>query len=345
MQKIKRRIIVGDKKIWITAASEQEYYEKIVEMVHLADAESSGEVVIREKHNFKDYAMYWYNVFSKPNLALTTARVYYQQLGRHIFPFLEDLNVEDISPTDIQTVFNSIEGAKQTKMKTKNILNMIFARAEEEGIIMRNPMRSLSIRIVGRAPRVTKPYTIEQMRFIVSHIGDVKSRLGRTFLALQSVHPLRLEETLGLKNEDIDLDNYTINIERAVTFPSRNEYLIKSTKTEASCRTIDLVPQIIPYLTLGKPDEFVFGGAEPISHGLLRETLERIRKDIGFEETISPRRFRTTVLTDIYNQTKNIKIAQAAAGHTTAAMTLKYYVKGRNNNTGTSTPIADIYHL
>jgi len=143
----------------------------------------------------------------------------------------------------------------------------------------------------------------------------------------------------------IDLDNYQINIERAVTFPSRNEYHIKSTKTEASCRTIDLVPQIIPYLTLGKPNEFVFGGEEPISHGLLRETLIRIRSDIGFEEAISPRRFRTTVLTDIYNETKNIKIAQAAAGHTTAVMTLKYYVKGRNNNTGTSTPIADIYHL
>jgi hypothetical protein len=36
------------------------------------------------------------------------------------------------------------------------------------------------------------------------------------------------------------------------------------------------------------------------------------------------------VLTDIYDQTKDIKQAQAAAGHTTATMTLKYYVKGRS---------------
>ena len=37
----------------------------------------------------------------------------------------------------------------------------------------------------------------------------------------------------------------------------------------------------------------------------------------------------TTVLTDLYDQTKDIKLAQAAAGHTTSAMTLRYYVKGR----------------
>ena len=42
-----------------------------------------------------------------------------------------------------------------------------------------------------------------------------------------------------------------------------------------------------------------------------------------------PIRFRTTVLTDLYDQTKDIKLAQAAAGHTTSAMTLRYYVKGR----------------
>ena len=345
MQKIKRCIVVDNRRIWITAASEQEYYEKIAEMVRCTTVQSTSEPEIQRKHNFKDYALYWYNVFSKPNLEVTTARTYSQQLNRYIFPVLKEMNIEDINSADIQKVFNAIDGAKQTKLKSKYILNMIFARAEEEGIIIRNPMRSLSIRVVGHPPKVTQPYSVEQMRFLVTHLGNIKNNLDRTFLALQAFHPLRLEETLGLKNEDIDLENNHIHIERAVTFPSRNEYVIKTTKTEASRRTIDLVPQIIPYLTLGNANEFVFGGVTPISHGLLRNMLIRIRKDIGFEETISPRRFRTTVLTDIYNETKNIKIAQAAAGHTTAAMTLKYYVKGRNNYTETSTAIAELYGL
>ena len=37
--------------------------------------------------------------------------------------------------------------------------------------------------------------------------------------------------------------------------------------------------------------------------------------------------------------------AQAAAGHTTAAMTLKHYVKGRQERSNTALPIATAYGL
>ena len=37
--------------------------------------------------------------------------------------------------------------------------------------------------------------------------------------------------------------------------------------------------------------------------------------------------------------------AQAAAGHTTAAMTLKHYVKGRNSTSNTAIPVASLYGL
>lgn len=47
----------------------------------------------------------------------------------------------------------------------------------------------------------------------------------------------------------------------------------------------------------------------------------------------------------IYDVTKDIKQAQAAAGHTTSAMTLKYYVKGRAGIKETAAPIASAYGL
>ena len=58
----------------------------------------------------------------------------------------------------------------------------------------------------------------------------------------------------------------------------------------------------------------------------------RIGKQLKFDGSIVPQRFRTTVLTDLYDKTKDIKQTQAAAGHTTSAMTLKHYVKGRCND-------------
>ena len=71
----------------------------------------------------------------------------------------------------------------------------------------------------------------------------------------------------------------------------------------------------------------------------------RIRKDIDFAEEIQPRRFRTTVLTDIYDATKDITKAQAAAEHTTAAMTLKHYVKGRQQKLNTANSVSTLYGL
>ena len=76
-----------------------------------------------------------------------------------------------------------------------------------------------------------------------------------------------------------------------------------------------------------------------------RKMCQRIQQDINFAEAITPRRFRTTVLTDLYDMTKDIKQAQAAAGHTTAAMTLKHYVKGRSEHRNTAAPIATAYGL
>lgn len=78
----------------------------------------------------------------------------------------------------------------------------------------------------------------------------------------------------------------------------------------------------------GSADDFVLGGEKPLTYTQIRRMCERIRRDTEFTERITPIRFWTTALPDIYDQTKDIKQAQHAAGHTTAAVTLKYYVKG-----------------
>ena len=70
---------------------------------------------------------------------------------------------------------------------------------------------------------------------------------------------------------------------------------------------------------------------------------EEIQKQTGFSESITPIRFRTTVLTDLYDQTKDIKLTQAAAGHATADMTLKHYVKGRTSTAPCEHTITNLY--
>ena len=128
-----------------------------------------------------------------------------------------------------------------------------------------------------------------------------------------------------------------------MSHPTRNQPEIKDTKTRSSVRTIGLSQLAVSYLTQSKADEFVLGGSTPLSCSQVRRMCERIKKDTGFSERITPMRFRPTVLTDLYDQTRDIKLVQAAAGHTTAEMTLKHYVKGRGNVVKSAAAIESVY--
>ena len=210
------------------------------------------------------------------------------------------------------------------------VLNMILEAAVEDGLLPRNPLKSRRIKLTGEASKATKEYTVEQMRFLIRNLESVKNATDRAYLAIQALHPLRLEEVLGLKWGDIDLDAMTLYVRRAVTHPTRNQPEIKATKTEASVRAIGLSSIAARFLVPGDENEFVFGGLVPFTYQKVRRMCERIKRDTGFEDNITPIRFRTTVLTDIYDQTKDVKTAQAAAGHASPTMTMRRYAKGRD---------------
>lgn len=336
--KINRAVIVGDKKQWIHANTEQEYADKLAKHI-TADAQARSAV----KHKFGTYALNWFNLYSKPNIATVTATTYKRQLDNTLIPAFGERAIEDITTDDVQALFNGMTGTKATKSKCKVVLNMIMDAAVDDGYIARNPLKSKRFKITGAASEFTKEYTVEQMRYLVRNLDKIKSPTDRAYLALQALHPLRLEEVLGLKWEDIDTEGMVIHVQRAVTHPTRNQPEVKAPKTEASIRDIGLSKIAAEHLTRGADNEYVIGGKEPLSYTQVRRMCERIQKDTGFDDKITPIRFRTTVLTDIYDTTKDVKAAQAAAGHTTSAMTLKHYVKGRNTAASTAGAIDQIY--
>ena len=225
------------------------------------------------------------------------------------------------------------------------MLSMVLDFAVEDGIISRNPAKSKRLKVTGKQSGETEPYAREQMCFLAQRIPMVRNEMDRTYLAIQMAHPMRLEEVLGLKWSDVDLENGLFHIRRAVTHPNRNQPEVKETKTDASRRSLAIVPSVAAILKPGDADHFVIGGEKPLRYTQVRSMCRRIQKDTSFEESITPIRFRTTVLTDIYDQTKDIKQAQTAAGHTTSAMTLKHYVKGRGDSHTSAAVIADAYGM
>ena len=323
--KINRAVMIDGKKQWIHANTEQEYADKLKKLIGRSPEQT-------KKHNFKNYALEWFDVYSKPNIASVTAESYKRNLNLYILPAFGDKAIEDITTNDVQSLFNSMDKAKATKDKCRTVLNMILDMAVDDDLIQKNPLKSKRLKITGKASEATSVYSVEQMRYIISNLDRITSPRDRAYMASQALHPLRLEEVLGLKWADIDTDSMMLHVQRVVTHPTRNLPEIKEPKTAASERYIDLHTIALNHLVRGKDSDFVIGGDKPLSYTQVRRMCERIRKDLDFDDKITPIRFRTTILTDIYDQSKDIKLAQTAAGHTTAAMTLKYYVKGRSTD-------------
>lgn len=342
-KKIRREVEVHGVKVWVTADTEQEYVNKVLNLA------GSANRVSEEKHPFRVYADRWFTVFSKPNVAHVTALTYERQLAHYIYPVLGELNLEDITPAEVQRVFNQMaDDAKQeTKNKVKIVLNQIFKMAIDDGLIVRNPLQSSAIKIKGKAASTTEPYSVGQMRHLASHLDDIRHPMDKAWLALSISLPLRPEEVLGLRWGDIDRENCVIHVRNTVTHPTRNEPEFKPyTKTASSVRDLAFPKEILAYLpNCDKSDEFIIGGERPVSYTQLRGIRKRINLDTKFGETITPRRFRTTVATDISAMTHDLKLVQQMLGHATPQMTLKHYDKGRSTAIDASQAIGKCYGL
>lgn len=341
---IRRHVRINGTTVWITAKTEQEYMEKVVRL-------SGGNVmpVSKPKHPFGEYALTWLNVFSRPNVERVTSVSYEQQLKNYILPVLGEMNLEDITPADVQKIFNNMgkRMKQESKNKVKIVLNQIFKMAMNDDIIAKNPLEAPSIRIKGEKSTPTVPYSVNEMRYMAEHLIDIQSGMDRAWLAISISLPLRPEEVLGLTWADVDEVNGVFHIRNTVTHPARNEPEFKTyTKTAASIRDLAVSEELLSCLPVrGKPNEFVIGGKTPLTYMQVRRMRERIRRDIQFDGSITPRRFRTTVATDISAQTHDLKLVQKMLGHSSPQMTLKHYDKGRSTTVDATDAITSCYGL
>ena len=341
---IRRHVRINGTTVWITAKTEQEYMEKVVRL-------SGGNVmpVSKPKHPFGEYALTWLNVFSRPNVERVTSVSYEQQLKNYILPVLGEMNLEDITPADVQKIFNNMgkRMKQESKNKVKIVLNQIFKMAMNDDIIAKNPLEAPSIRIKGEKSTPTVPYSVNEMRYMAEHLIDIQSGMDRAWLAISISLPLRPEEVLGLTRADVDEVNGVFHIRNTVTHPARNEPEFKTyTKTTASIRDLAVSEELLSCLPVrGKLNEFVIGGKTPLTYMQVRRMRERIQRDIRFDGSITPRRFRTTVATDISAQTHDLKLVQKMLGHSSPQMTLKHYDKGRSTTVDATDAIASCYGL
>ena len=341
-KQLKERVQVGTDDYgkplykWASGFTKQELMMSAARLLLEGGCVGNTEPKVKKKHPFRDYAQHWFYVFKKPTVRPLTAKNYEYQLTAHLYPAFGEMMVEDITPTDIQKHLNNCQHlAKETQMRQINVLRMIMDMAVEDGFITLNPVKSKKVHLTNQTRQERQPLTREEMRDVISRIPRVKTTMDRCFIAIQALHGMRPCEVLGLKWEDIDFEKGVIHIRRNVVHPTRNLPVTGDTKTKLSKRAVGISQIALPYIqeasqSLHRREDFIFGGATPLTYTQHRKLTYRINKQMGLQG-ITGYTFRHTIITDIYELTHDANIASAVAGHSKTTTTLNRYTHARQD--------------
>ena len=286
-----------------------------------------------------EFLLNWLEEEHKHNIAHSTYKRYRALLVHHVIPIIGELELQKTTPSDISKVISGMREAGQSprsQQQARALVSVGLGEAENKGYIALNPVKK--VRVPINKGREIEPLGIEEVRRLLeTYKGTFMS--ARLHIAL--LCGLRQGEALGLRWQDIDLENGLIEV-RSQVQKIDGKLQLTGLKTDRSKRCIAMTLESLGSLK---------------NHKLLVEEMRRVsgsdwaENDLVFPGTdgnfypaisdyndwkrairlcgIKPRRLhdaRHTAATLMYAQGVGIEVISRALGHSSSAITSKLYV-------------------
>lgn len=225
----------------------------------------SGKYLSGEKLTYMDVEEVWRKDWAEDNLTTSVYEGYLDILKNRVHPYIGELKIAKINALHIQNIYNKMKAqgrAPKTIKRTHTAINSVFRYAYRMGIIQENPCNRIELP-KNKADTELHYFTLEQAkRFlrvleegIVVHHDEIIRKNGRRIPAYDSRMDISLQyqvyftiaiysgarrgEMIGLTWKDIDFDNKTIDINKAVA-KVKGGQIVKETKTTSSNRKMIL---------------------------------------------------------------------------------------------------------
>lgn len=141
---------------------------------------------------------------------------------------------------------------------------------------------------------------------------------------------MRREEVLGLRWEDVNIEEHYATICRAITYPDMNKPEIKKPKSERSERTVPLVEAVTRLLkSVEKTEGFVIGGESPLCYSSAIRLRQRAFKKLGIVG-FNNHDFRTTFGTQLKESGMTSATVADMLGHADTRMVETVYARTRH---------------
>lgn len=272
---------------------------------------------------------------------------FYSDTVKNISAYFSGYTLQKISATDIQKFIIWLRTNKgytpQYVHHHYRTLNMIFAYAVKQELIIKNPM-----------DKVDKP-KLPRNRVDALSENDAKAFFNaletcpldfRCLLHLMITTGIRRGECIGLKWNDIDQTRSLLRIERNVTYTPQSGLVVSTPKTAASLRVVPIMGSTALLLEQLKEqrkqehqntdidNSFIFPGeADIFSPRDPNAVTRRVKRFMTAHNLpdMSPHDLRHSCATLLLNSGADVKSIQEILGHTNASTTLNFYVKSDIN--------------
>lgn len=329
---------------WVSASSKEDLHLEIFKAISKYNDAPVSQAT--DQQTWEELSDEWFYSFHVSKVRKKTLSKDKCLFTKHVRPAFEGQNVKKITPTKIQNYLE--KKSMYCKSQVRDIMSMlkqIFSLAADKDILIKNPMDSKLVFNPSKKPdKPRSALSTQDQLDIISQLDklyNVYDRYGDNmnavrFMAFLLFTGLRPCEIYGLKWEDLNLQQCTLQVKRDLVFDC-GDGILGDTKTEESKREIPFDPRMLSYLKPFQPEGFIIHMTEKgrekehFTEQAASNMWARIKKHIDIHG-MTPYMGRHTFATNMNKAGVPIKTAMAMMGHKDERMLLRRYTHVDNED-------------
>jgi integrase len=293
--------------------------------------------IIDDKITVSEFFVKWYEDYVADNLAYSTKRRYYELLKIHATPYLGEIKLSQIKPTNIQSFYTDrlkIGLSPTTVLHMHRLLHLVFKSAVMWQYIQYNPVDSV------KAPR-QEYHEIEILsdNELQALLDTIKNEAAFIPIYIASTTGMRLGEVCGLQNSDVDFGNNIFYVRKSFKRDAEGKMKLKVTKTHRSKRPIPMLPgtdivlkkyaqfkETFKLINEEKSTHFcIWPDGSPILPDYVTKVFKRYIRKLEYSEGLTFHCLRHTHASWLLKQGVNPKVIAERLGHTSVNILLNRY--------------------
>lgn len=323
-----RKVFYGKKRAEVQGKLNDALYEQ-----------KRGMLATGPNTSLQEYLESWLENVHKPAVRVTTYNNYCKLLNNYLIPGLGKVYLQKLTAEYVQAFYSKKLKEGLTPKTVHNIhglLHKALGNAVRWKLI---PSNVCDLVTLPRIPYKEKTVlTLEQAHIF---LAQVQTHHLKALLTLAIITGMRRGELLGLKWQDINFENCSLRVNRAVSYTTSHGFLETEPKTTRSRRTIMLPVFVVEVLLQHRAQQeiqrckagnawierdLVFTNAQGsyISESSMLKSFKRLLKKCGLP-CMRFHDLRHSAASILFSWGTHPKVVQEILGHSQISVTLDIY--------------------